>query len=396
MAEYWGVKVEDIFNSMKERFRPEGAKDVNAVFGYDIKDEGKWKLTVKNDEMKIEKIDDLSGCVAIMKADGETFVGVNTGKVDATNAFMGGKVKVEGDMGAFGKTGKFFRKFVIAQKQMTTKEYLADMFATIVPRFKAKEAVGLEASFGFDLGGPDGGKWTVFIKDGVCTVTTTIEGNPTVTLEFNEAKDYVDFILGKIDAQSILAAGKASAKGDINMMASKWPLLFEKYKDPMAGNVQEQELLVLKKTISLNEKFSTGPIMGKFLKGLKDKIIYANKCPKCGRLQLPPREVCAECRVRSGEFVEVGPKGEVRYMDIVYYAMPDPLTGVARETPYGSINIILDGCKGNETLPHFIRKDQIEKIQMGWNEKKGTRVRPVWEDNRTGDIWDIKYFEIDE
>jgi putative sterol carrier protein len=163
MAEYWGVKVEDIFNSMKERFRPEGAKDVNAVFGYDIKDEGKWKLTVKNDKMKIEKIDDLSGCVAIMKADGETFVGVNTGKVDATNAFMSGKVNVEGDMGAFGKTGKLFRKFVIAQKEMTVKDYLADMFATVVPRFKAKEAEGLDASFAFDLGGPDGGRWTVFI-----------------------------------------------------------------------------------------------------------------------------------------------------------------------------------------------------------------------------------------
>ena len=31
MAEYWGVKVEDIFNSMKERFRPEGAKGVDAA-----------------------------------------------------------------------------------------------------------------------------------------------------------------------------------------------------------------------------------------------------------------------------------------------------------------------------------------------------------------------------
>ncbi len=396
MAEYWGIKVEDIFDTMKDRFRPEGAKDVDAIFGYDIADEGKWRLTVKNNAMMIEKTDILAGCVATMLADGETFVGVNTGKVDATNAFMSGKVKVEGDMGAFGKTGKLFRKFVIAQKAMTTKDYLADMFATIVPRFKAKEAEGLEASFAFDLGGPDGGKWTVFIKDKACTVTTTIEGKPTVTLEFNDAKDYVDFILGKIDAQSILAAGKASAKGDINMMASKWPTLFEKYKDPMAGNVQEQELIVLKKTISLNEKFSTGPIMGKFLKGLKDKKIFANKCPTCGRLQLPPREVCAECRVRAADFLEVGPKGEVRYMDLVYYAMPDPLTGVARETPYGSINILLDGCTGNETLPHFIRKDQLEKIQMGWNEKKGTRVRPVWEDNRIGDIWDIKYFEIDE
>ena len=396
MAEYWEVKVEDIFNTMKDRFRIEGAKDVDAVFGYDIQEEGKWKLTVKNNEMKLEKTDDLSACGAIMKADGETFVGVNTGKVDATNAFMSGKVKVEGDMAAFGKTGKLFRKFVIAKKEMTVKDYLADMFATITPRFKAKEAEGLDASFAFDLGGPDGGKWTVFIKDKICTVTTTIEGNPTVTLEFNNAKDYVDFILGKIDAQSILAAGKAAAKGDINMMASKWPILFEKYKDPMAGNVQEQELIVLKKTIAVNQKFSTGPIMGKFLKGLKNKKIFANKCPKCGRLQLPPREVCAECRVRAADFVEVGPKGEVRYMDLVYFALPDPLTGVARETPYGSVNVLLDGCKGNETLPHFIRKDQLEKIQNGWNEKKGTRVRPVWEENRIGDIWDIKYFEIDE
>ena len=153
MAEYWGIKVEDIFNSMKERFRPEGAKDVDAVFGYDIEDEGKWKLTVKNNEMVIEKTDNLSGCIATMKADGETFVGVNTGKVDATNAFMSGKVKVEGDIGAFGKTGKLFRKYVIAKKEMTTKDYLADMFATIVPRFKAKEAEGIEASFAFDLGG---------------------------------------------------------------------------------------------------------------------------------------------------------------------------------------------------------------------------------------------------
>lgn len=273
MAEYWGVKVEDIFGTMKDRFRPEGAKDVDAVFGYDIKDEGKWKLTVKDNAMTLEKTGSLAGCVATMTTDGETFVGVNTGKVDATNAFMSGKFKVEGDMVLFGKTGRLFRKFVIAKKEMTTKEYLADMFATVVSRFKAKEAEGLDASFAFDLGGPDGGKWTVFIREKACTVTTTIEGKPTVTLEFNDAKDYVDFILGKIDAQSILAAGKAAAKGDINMMASKWPVLFEKYKDPMAGAVKEQELLVLKKTISLDQKFSTGPIMGKFLKGLKNKKI---------------------------------------------------------------------------------------------------------------------------
>jgi len=397
MAEYWGVKVEDIFNTMKDRFRPEGATGVSASFGYDIAGDGKWKVTVYNGSLAaVERNDDLSPCVSVMKADAETFVGVNTGKVDATNAFMSGKVKVDGDMGAFGKTAKMFRKFVLAKKEMTTKDYIADMFGTIVARFKPEEAVDVDASFAYDLGGPDGGTWTVFIKDKKCSLTTTIEGKPTVTLEFNDAKDYVDFILGKIDAQTLLAAGRASAKGDINLIQTKWPVMFEKYQDPMGSAVPEQELLALKRVISVNQRYATGPVMGKFLKGLKDKKIIANKCPSCGRLQLPPREVCAECRVRVTDYVEVGPKGEVRYMDIVYYAMPDPLTGVARETPYGSIFILFDGCKGNETLPHFIRRDQIEKVQMGWNEKKGTRVRPVWEDNRVGDIWDIKYFEIDE
>ena len=86
---------------------------------------------------------------------------MNTGKVDGMNAFMGGKVKVEGDLGAFGKTAKMFRKYVIAKKEMSARDYHRDMFATIVPRFKAAEAEGLDVSFAFDLGGQDGGKWTV-------------------------------------------------------------------------------------------------------------------------------------------------------------------------------------------------------------------------------------------
>src|SRR4030042_351005 len=73
MAEYWGIKVEDIFNTMKDRFRPEGAKGVTASYGYDIKDEGKWKVSVYNGALAaVEKTDALTGCVATMSADGET------------------------------------------------------------------------------------------------------------------------------------------------------------------------------------------------------------------------------------------------------------------------------------------------------------------------------------
>ena len=153
---------------------------------------------------------------------------------------------------------------------------------------------------------------------------------------------------------------------------------------------------MLKKTISVNQKFATGPAMGKFLNGLKNKKIIANKCPECGRNQVPPREVCAECRVRCEEFLEVGPKGNVRLLDTAYYASPEPLTGETRETPYGLCYILLDGCQGQEVFAHFIRDDQLDRIEMGWNEKKGSIVRPVWAEERTGRVSDIKYFEIDE
>ena len=59
MSEKFEVKVEEIFNTMEERFRPEGAEGVDASFGYDISGRGKWKLTVKDGAMKIEQTDDL-------------------------------------------------------------------------------------------------------------------------------------------------------------------------------------------------------------------------------------------------------------------------------------------------------------------------------------------------
>jgi len=514
MAEYWGIKVEDIFKTMPERFRPEGAKGVDAAFGYDIKGEGKWKLTVKNDAMKIEKTDDLSGCVSIMLCDGEHFVGVNTGKVDAVNAFTSGKIKVEGDFAAFGKTSKMFKKVLPGKKGMSTRDYILDMFGTLVSRFQPQNAKGLDVKITYDIGGPDGGVWTAIVKDGKCELKEGHVDKPTVKLEIKDAKDWVELMLGKTDAMTLLSAGRGAVVGDTALVtklgeifakyqppkiefktrdyildmfgtlvsrfqpqnakgldvkitydiggpdggvwtaivkdgkcelreghvdkptvkleikdAKDWVELmlgrtdamtllsagrgavvgdtalvtklgeiFAKYVPPAAAGAQEQEqeLIVLKKIISINQRFATGPVMGKFLHAFKNKKILGNKCPKCGRIQLPPREVCAECRVRVDDWVEVGPKGQLRYLEYAYYASPDPLTGETRETPYGIAFILLDGCKGNETFSHFIRRDQIDMVRGGKNERAGTRVRPVWNEERVGNIHDIKYFEIDE
>ncbi len=395
MAEYFGVKVEDIFNTMQERFRPEGAQGVDASFGYDIKGEGRWKLIVTDGKMEIKKTDDLSGCLAVSVTDGETFVGINIGKLDAMKAFNSGKFRVEGDLGGLGKTAKMFRKYVPPRKEMSVRDFIQDMFGTLVSRFQAKNVVGLNVAIGYDIGGPYGGQWTAVIKDGTCELKEGLLDKLTVKLECG-APDWVQLMLGKTEAMTLLSAGKAAITGD-TQLALRLGEIFSKYVPPgEEGKEPEQELLVLKKTISVNQKFSTGPVMGKFLNALKKKKIIANRCPKCGRLHLPAREVCAICRVRNGEWVEIGPKGQVRSMEYVYYASPDPLTGETRETPYGMISVLLDGCTGNDTFAHLIRRDQIDRIKSGWGNITGTRVRPVWNQKRTGSIDDIKYFEIDE
>jgi uncharacterized protein len=139
------------------------------------------------------------------------------------------------------------------------------------------------------------------------------------------------------------------------------------------------------------QRWATGPVMGRFLRALRDeKKILCNVCPKCGRSQVPPREVCAVCRVAVPGFEEVGPEGVLRNFDVVYYASPDPVTGQSREVPYTTCYVELDGSKGGATFWHELRETDFSKI------RRGIRVRAVFEEDgkRKGATSDIKYFEV--
>lgn len=153
-------------------------------------------------------------------------------------------------------------------------------------------------------------------------------------------------------------------------------------------NTQAEELISIQVVNSIDYSFPTGPIMGKWFQGLKEKKFYATKCPSCGRTMTPPRGCCALCVVRSEEFVEVGPKGTVENYDIAYYASPDPLTGKVRSTPYAAVFVRMDGSDC-DIFTHGIKDEDIPKL------KRGVRVRPVWNEVRTGCIEDMLYFEID-
>lgn len=262
-----------------------------------------------------------------------------------------------------------------------------DIFGTMESRVIPEGVAGITSNYGYIITGTGGGEFTVCVADGKVQVKAGIV-SPNVTTTCS-AKDWIAITLGKLDGMTAFTSGKLKVEGDLGLLG-KATKFFKKYTPPAGGDPGEktEELIVKKQILSIPQKFSTGPVMGKFLNAFKEKKILANKCPKCGRLQLPPREVCAECVVRATDWVEVGPEGVISIMDVTFYASPDPLTGESRETPYVAAHFLLDGCKGHETLWHELKAEDMNRA------KKGDRVRPVWNENRIGAITDIKYFEL--
>jgi hypothetical protein len=159
----------------------------------------------------------------------------------------------------------------------------------------------------------------------------------------------------------------------------------------MSKERTEHELIVSRQVLSIPQRFSTGPVMGRFLRELRDnRRIMANRCPKCGRHQLPPREVCAVCRVEATEWDEIGPEGTIRDFDVIYYASPDPLTGETRQVPYVLCWADLDGAHGDAPLWHLLDTKDLGRV------RRGARVRVVFAEERRGATEDIQHFEIIE
>jgi putative sterol carrier protein/uncharacterized OB-fold protein len=385
MAEYFGSRVDDIFGTMPERFKPEGVKGVDVLIGYDITGDGggKWVVTIKDATLKVDKIDgELPKCAVTLSTDAQGFVGGALGKIDTGEAFSSGRLKVAGDITALlNILPKAFSPFTPVVRAKAIIESMPE-------RFRADKADGVSMKIGYDLSGADGGKWTVEIKNNACALKEGIDADNTVTLIMS-AEIFVGLNTGKVDPGSAFSSGQIKIDGDM-MAAGATAKLFTKFEVAGVHEKQGEELISLKCVPSIGQRFATGTHMGKWFAGLKIKKFFATSCPVCGRTQVPPREVCAVCRVRTDDFIEVGPNATVTIIDKVYFASPDPLTGKVRQTPYAALFMVMDGSTPTEGFAHDLKREDFDRI------KPGMKIRPVWNENRTGSFHDLLYFEIDD
>ena len=83
--------------AMKAKFNPSAAEGLDLVFGFRIDGTQNISLVVKNNTCELLEGENLDAQVTLVM-DGETLKGIVDGSTDGMQAFIGGKIRTEGDM----------------------------------------------------------------------------------------------------------------------------------------------------------------------------------------------------------------------------------------------------------------------------------------------------------
>ena len=96
----------EFFETLESRIDPARAAELNNSYLFNIDGAGTWKVDVTGGKLQVTEGGDDADCV--ISASEETFQRIASGEQNPTSAYMTGKLKVKGDMGAAMKLQKLF------------------------------------------------------------------------------------------------------------------------------------------------------------------------------------------------------------------------------------------------------------------------------------------------
>jgi uncharacterized OB-fold protein len=133
-------------------------------------------------------------------------------------------------------------------------------------------------------------------------------------------------------------------------------------------------------TVSFDYTRSTGPVLGRFLTGLRDGVVVGGRTSE-GRVVVPPPEFDPVTHRAVEDFVEVADTGTVTSWTWV----PEPVAGQPLDRPFAFALVTLDGA--DAPLLHALDVASPAAVSTGM------RVRVRWAQERVGAITDIACFE---
>ncbi len=142
-------------------------------------------------------------------------------------------------------------------------------------------------------------------------------------------------------------------------------------------------------------KFSAGQAVGVFLEKLREGKIVGARCPRCGRIYVPPRSYCEYCLAPTRDFVEVPDTGTVHTAVVSY--IHASRARLEKPEIIGVIRLDVPGYKDGEYefagLFHKLCGVTPEDVESG--RVIGMKVKAKWKppEERTGSVLDIICFE---
>ena|SRR5437660_3571061 len=100
------MSAREFFESLEARVDESKTAGMNNSYLFDIDGAGKWKVDVSDGKVSVTEGGEDADAIITTSAD--TFEKITSGEQNATSAYMTGKLKVKGDMGAAMKLQKLF------------------------------------------------------------------------------------------------------------------------------------------------------------------------------------------------------------------------------------------------------------------------------------------------
>jgi uncharacterized protein len=133
-------------------------------------------------------------------------------------------------------------------------------------------------------------------------------------------------------------------------------------------------------TVAFDYTRSTGPVVGRFLTGLRDGVVVAGRTSD-GRVVVPPPEFDPVTHEALTDFVEVAATGTVTSWTWV----PEPVKAQPLDRPFAFVLVTLDGA--DTPFLHALDVSSPDEVSTGM------RVQVRWRGERTGAVTDIECFE---
>lgn len=104
------ITIADLMSKMPGAFIPEKAQGLDVVLQFEFtgKEAGDWNAIIKDGAVKVEQGKHASPTMTLT-ADSDDYIALFTGQLDPMQAFMQGKLKLQGDLNLAMKMTQFFK-----------------------------------------------------------------------------------------------------------------------------------------------------------------------------------------------------------------------------------------------------------------------------------------------